>query len=208
MYRERITITVDKELLQAVDSLIDKEVLRNRSQTIEHLVREGIGLHQLTQVVLFLGPDFDQICLEKIINLCDEAQITQFFICLPSTSHSLISQIQNTIEKIIPVARVTPIPGDFGSGGALILQKDKLTTPFLLAWPDTTIEFPANLVNPYVFHRQHHQTLTHLLNGSNPSGLTLANPDLMNHIPAGLVDLQSSVFPGLEKTGKVRGYIY
>lgn len=211
MKRERITITVDSQLLQSVDSLIDKERLRNRSQTIEHLLKEGIGLHQLSQAFLFIDESYDSKRLQTLAALCSNTDITHFFICLSVANQHLFAEVSTLIYQAYEVAPVLElVPADFGSGGALVLQKSKLTNSFLLAWLYSNTPLPENLINPYLFHRSHHLPLTQLLSATQSTyifaGLAIAEPDLLSVIPAGMAQLEEDVFPELIKKAKVRAY--
>ena len=41
--KERLTITVDKELLDKVDKIVDGVNIRNRSHAIEYLIRSALS---------------------------------------------------------------------------------------------------------------------------------------------------------------------
>ncbi len=215
MMRERLTITLDADLLASLDTLIDKDTLRNRSQTIEHLIREGLGLHQLNHAFLFFENNWTQSTLESLLIILAAINIRQIFICLPAAQGALFTDILTIIGAKFPNSffRATLVPSDFGSGGAVVLQKQLLEHPFLLCWLSGNTSLPPSLLPAYIFHRQHHSTLTELLNptpeGSfQTSGLSIASPELLPHIPAGIVDLKTDVFPALLKEAKVRGYVF
>ena len=53
--KQRLTITLAPELLQAIDTLVDKKTIRNRSHAIEHLIRQSIGKNITTAVLLSGG---------------------------------------------------------------------------------------------------------------------------------------------------------
>lgn len=55
MRRSRITITLDKELLQQVDLLVDKEKIRNRSHAIEYIIGQYTQPQIGTAVILAGG---------------------------------------------------------------------------------------------------------------------------------------------------------
>lgn len=57
MPQERITITIDKELLKRVDLTINKTSVRNRSHAIEQLLLKTIGVSVINTAVIFLGGD-------------------------------------------------------------------------------------------------------------------------------------------------------
>jgi metal-responsive CopG/Arc/MetJ family transcriptional regulator len=47
--KERLTITLDKNLLAVVDSTIDGVNIRNRSHAIEHLLNSAVQAQQLQE---------------------------------------------------------------------------------------------------------------------------------------------------------------
>lgn len=216
MYRERLTITLERDLVTAIDSLIDKERLRNRSQTIEYLLKEGIGLHQLNQAFLFIDANLSTPQLNQVTQLFASTGISKIYLSIDRTlrdqTAEISQNIQNQYRELGLPVELDEVPADFGSGGALVVRKEELTTPFLLSWVAEEVPLPTSLVGAYVFHRQHQGLLTQLLHAQEleftSTGLAIANPELISHIPAGIVDLPSTVFPQLIKESKVKGYIY
>lgn len=215
MFRERLTITLEPELVAAIDSLIDKRTLRNRSQTIEYLLTEGLGLHLLEHAFLFFDPTWQQSQLEAVIKLCTAARIRHFFLVMPTHEMSKVPEITTILHGAITdeSIQITPVPADFGTGGALMLQKEKLTQPFLIVHLGEQLHLPTSLLPPYVFHRQHHGPLTQLLTetGSNKwqsAGIEIAEPELIHRIPAGIVSLEESVYPLLVQENNVRAYVF
>jgi metal-responsive CopG/Arc/MetJ family transcriptional regulator len=43
-YKEKITISISKDLLEQIDNKIDKVNFKNRSHVIDNFVREGLKL--------------------------------------------------------------------------------------------------------------------------------------------------------------------
>jgi NDP-sugar pyrophosphorylase family protein len=213
MYRERLTITLDTDLLAAVDSTIDRSSIRNRSHAIEHLLREGLALHQLTQAFLFIGEDWNGSTLPKIITLCDKLGITSYYLVPTPITISLTDQLTTSITQLSQIhPKVQTVSGDFGTGGALVLQKDKLHNPFLLIDLIGELLTPTELTSAYGFHRRHNGVLTQILTSIDAqeflaTGFSIANPELIAEIPAGSVSLTETVFPALLKEGKVKGYV-
>jgi len=213
MFRERVTITLEPEVLVAIDSLIDSQVLRNRSHAIEHLLKEGLGLHQLEQAFLFFGDDWQQAQLEKVLELLAPLAVKQLFIVLPTASQHY-AEISALIHAHSPDRfTLTQVPADFGSGGAVVLQKAQITQPILLITIDAQFHPPSSLLPAYTFHRQHHSILTEFVcytgkGEHQAAGLVLANPELLLHIPAGIISLQETVYPALAKENNLRAYVF
>ncbi len=50
--KDKISITVDKELIAEIDGLIDNVFIRNRSQAIEHLIKGSLGENRIAVILL------------------------------------------------------------------------------------------------------------------------------------------------------------
>ncbi len=215
MQRERITITIDADLLPAVDTLIDGDKIRNRSHALEYAVRKGLAPQEIRQAFFIysnnsLGPDQ----LKHLALLCDQLEIKEYFTIDPSSSFAEAdlwqrSLIQHTLH---PETNPTLLPGDFGSGGALLLRQQSISPSFLLVEVAKLSELPRSLLSAYSTHRQHGSYLTHLLRSTGAdfqvSGLCFAQAEILSAIPAGVANLATDVFPGLVKAGKVSTYVY
>jgi hypothetical protein len=220
MRRERLTITLDSELLQAVDTSIDKQTIRNRSHAIENLLRKGLGLWNLKKAFIFFQAGWEMKTFDNFLDLCLQEKIDYFFLGFPGQSIIEGKEIQEYVRHFFTrtesvLAGCELVPLDFGSGGALILHQDKLSESFLTLWPRVGTLIPESLVAAINFHQQHQGILTELIQTS-PShqeaaeyrftGLAIASPEILKYIPAGKVSLEQDTFPLLRKSGKVKGY--
>lgn len=214
MQRERLTITLDKELLAALDTLIDRRILRNRSQTIEHLLREGLALHEFQQAFLFFEEVWSQETLINTLALADGIGIGQILLGVPASSPALASEVNLAVDsyrQAHPGAGFSTetVPSDFGSGGTVLMRQTLLRYPFLITWIGAAPLPLASLASIYTFHRQHHQPLTLAAAPGTPleaMPLAIASPEIADSIPTGIVSLRKTVFPDLVKAGKVREY--
>jgi len=53
--KERVTLTLDRDLIQKIDRTIDLHKIKNRSHAIEMLLRQAIGLDRPTKAVILAG---------------------------------------------------------------------------------------------------------------------------------------------------------
>jgi NDP-sugar pyrophosphorylase family protein len=213
MQRERLTITLEPDLIAAADSLIDKSAIRNRSHALEHLIKEGLGLHLLRQAFFFVAADWEQRRLEELLALCVAQGIETVFLCVSAEAARIRSDIRALISDRAPGMAVRDVPLDFGSGGAILLQKEALAHPFLLAWLSGSLTLPPSLVGAYASYRAQQSVVTQLICSPNGqeyrrAGLAIAGPSLLAQVPAGIVSLEESVFPELLKAGKVGTYAF
>jgi len=209
MYRERLTITLDKELLSAVDATVDHSQLRNRSHAIEHALREGLALHELTHAVVSVtGISTDK--LPELTKVLDHLPITHYFV-IASSNDQTAQEVAKSITSLTHQT-VETIPGDFGTGAALLLSKAKLTAPFLYIQLSPKFSLPSNLTAAYVTHRRSSALATHLIRSYSAenfarTGTSILNPEITDYISAGLVSLEETTFPTLLKAGKIATYV-
>ena len=205
MLRHRITVTLEPDLVAAIDTLVDRQTLRNRSHAIEHLLKEGLGLHELEQAFFFIQDSWAQTQIEAALAACLDLGVREVFLS-PAAE-----EVVAIIRAKAPDLKITPVPADFGSGGAILLKKEQLLHPALLFWVSADLRIPANLLAVYAFHRQHHRLLTQVIFSDEAqfksAGVAILEPELAGHIPAGVVDLQTGVFPALAKASNVRAYV-
>ena len=57
MERERVTISIKKNVLDKVDQYIDGTAIRNRSHAIESLILKGIGSTDTNNAIILMGGD-------------------------------------------------------------------------------------------------------------------------------------------------------
>lgn len=53
--KERITITLDKDLIGQIDRRVDGDLIKNRSQQIEHLLAKSLGAYRPKKAVILVG---------------------------------------------------------------------------------------------------------------------------------------------------------
>lgn len=211
MSRDRLTITLDEALLSAVDGTIDGSAVRNRSHAIEHLIRQGLHLHELTYVVIVAGPPTSEPIVPLFAERLRGTNIIQCVIISDPLHPSWATELSISLANLAPQLTVRIIPGDFGSATALTLLASELSVPFLLVELGAGIHFPASFLPLYTEHRHGDKTVTQLLSTENglrftPTGCSIVAPDFITQVPAGHADLQD-VFPLLAKAGRVGTYV-
>lgn len=61
--KKKISITIEEKLLEGIDSRIDNLFIRNRSQAIEHLLKQGLGEQRIA--VILAGGDPEKLRIAK-----------------------------------------------------------------------------------------------------------------------------------------------
>jgi hypothetical protein len=215
MQRERITITIDADLLPAVDTLIDNESIRNRSHALEYAVRRGLALSEISDAFfIYSEKEMPLATLTQMSRLCETLELTRYFVIAPSAQFAQASLWQTSFLQQLktPPAHSAVLPADFGTAGALLLQQESISHSFFLVNNEEIAVLPARVLPAYSFHRQQKSMLTHLLysDGAHylPAGMSFGQAELLQGIPAGKADLASHTFPALVKEGKVSTYVY
>ena len=66
MKKEKIAISLDKPLLDLVDSKVDGSVIRSRSQAIEFFLRKGLKEQTISTVVLLIKGEKQKVLLKEL----------------------------------------------------------------------------------------------------------------------------------------------
>ncbi|NUN11109.1 hypothetical protein HUU53_00495 [Candidatus Micrarchaeota archaeon] len=235
---ERITITIDKNLLKSVDANIDGKSVRNRSQAISYLVEKAMG-KTFKAIVLCGKPETalkkigDQPVLYRLIEYLKRNGITEVIIALSENSQKVI----DCVNKINGVK--IEFVWDDGKGTALALEKAKnfLNDTFLLSYADVLYE-DLNLNDFLEFHKKNSGLTTIALAevkktalfgtakmmGSKiiefeekPSesetnlvnaGVAFCEPQVLSFINQKTLSFEKDLLPLLAKQGKLMGYNY
>lgn len=211
MSRDRLTITLDEALLSAVDGTIDGSAVRNRSHAIEHLIRRGLYLHELTTLVITTLEPTSAPLIPQLVERLKGTNIIHCMIITDPAQPTWALEVAASLENLYPELTCRTVPGDFGTAAALTLLTSELTTPFVLVQvaPDTVL--PQSFLSLYTAHRHSDNVVTHLITTDDgvtfrTSSCSVLDPSFIAHVPAGHATLQT-VFSLLAKAGKVGTYV-
>jgi hypothetical protein len=209
MHRQRLTITLDPHLLEAVDARVDDHTLRNRSQAIEHYLVLGLGLRHTQQTIWFPDhPTHTQI--EGIISLLQSVQCVALTVALPLSEHGKGHELRAVIANHAPQLETVLVASDFGTGGTLQLARADLSSDFLLLIGQPEV-LPSSLVGLLDFHVQANSPISMAINyqhQAEASTIYCLHPSALSSLPVGVSDFHQHCLAPLAKAGKVKGYIY
>ncbi|MDD5086598.1 MAG: sugar phosphate nucleotidyltransferase [Candidatus Nanoarchaeia archaeon] len=153
--KQKISITIDKEMLKRIDSIIDNIIIRNRSQAIERLVGNSLGENRTA--VILSGGNEDSM---KISN--DEYRITAKLKKSTIVEKAVNKLRQNNFKRIYVIARPNILTSVFnilrdgssygvkieyveekesdGSASSLKILNGKLSSSFLVVFGDIIFE--------------------------------------------------------------------
>ena len=149
--KQKISITIDKEMLKRIDSVVDNVIIRNRSQAIEHLVNNSLGENKTA--VILAGGDENSM---KISN--SEYRITAKLNKTTVVEKAVKKLRQNNFRNIFIIARSNILTSVFdilkdgssydvkinyieekessGSASSLRLLNGRINTSFLVVFGD------------------------------------------------------------------------
>jgi len=179
--KEKISITLDKNLLKSIDSVIDKLYIRNRSQAIEYLIKKVVD-ESKTAVILAGGPE------EKLKVSKDEYRIFAKVNNEMVMEKAIKTLRKNNFKEIFLIARhkiLTKSFSFFGNGSeygvkinyieekkskgtfeTLRLLKGKISNAFLVVYDDIIFD-KVNVKELWDDHSRSHAISTIMLTTSN-----------------------------------------
>ncbi len=151
MTKTKISITINKKTLQDIVSIIDNIYIRNRSQAIEHLVKNALGENK--NVVILLGGNESHLKVSKegyrptsriknntVIGLCiKKLRENNFKTIFVIARHNLLTKLFEMLKDGIDYgAKINYIEEKSSNGTAdsLRLLKGKVNTNFLVVYGD------------------------------------------------------------------------
>ena len=167
--KTRLTITLSQDLLQKVDFLIDAHTIRNRSQAIENLVRQGLSTDIRSAVILAGGkkPNNDTPSLKKINDqyvlsiMIDQLKmfgITKIVVCAGKNEKKIkdiFTDGSSNGVTIVYSSEKKPL----GSAGAIKNAEKLIGNESFLVINDSTLT-DLNLVDLFEFHENEDSVAT------------------------------------------------
>jgi NDP-sugar pyrophosphorylase family protein len=139
--KERVTLTIDRDVLSMVDDRIDGVSIKNRSHAIEMFVRQSLQSDALEMAVILAGGSSSETeriftkvegknLLQHNIDLCVRHGIRKIFL-LVGESESRIREYLSSVQQIVSV-EVIKEAEPLGTAGALKLIEDSLQGTFVV----------------------------------------------------------------------------
>lgn len=175
MDRKPLTITMKKDLLRKVDSLVDGSTIRNRSHAIEYIISlhfkpkikkalilaggEGVKMRPFTyELPKTMLPVKGRPILEHIIELLRAEEIREIYVAIGKLGSKIKNHFGDGSKFGVKISYLEEKKG-LGTGGALKKALSHFgSDSFLLFWSDVLIDIDlGDLVN---FHLEQSPLLT------------------------------------------------
>ena len=151
MPKSKISITINEKTLQDIDSIIDNVYIRNRSQAIEHLVKNALGENK--SAVILLGGNEKGLKISKdeyrptakikklsvigmaLKKLRDNNFKTVFIVARHVLLTKLFEMLKDGIDYGVKISYIEEKSSD-GTADSLRLLKGKINSNFLVVYGD------------------------------------------------------------------------
>lgn len=191
--KERVTLTVETELLQHVDKTVDGYNVKNRSHAVELLLMKALGANHPKKAFILAGgkgtrlspltkelpkpmiPLHDKPLLEHVIGLFKKYGINDIVISLGYKGDKIKNHFGDGKKFGITIHYVEE-QEPLGTAGPLRLAQHLLTETFVMCNADELKNI--NLTDLFLFHKDHNATGTIALTTvENPSDYGVARMD-------------------------------
>lgn len=147
MTKPKIAISLDESLLTLVDSKVDGNVIRSRSQAIEFFLRKGLQGQSINTAVLLIKGEHQLLLLKKIKGKSLIANQIEFFSKYGITKVFIITQHTRSINLILDEISNARISVEIieteakGNAQALLAAKENVNSNFIVMSGDTYNNF-------------------------------------------------------------------
>jgi NDP-sugar pyrophosphorylase family protein len=194
--KERLTITMRKDILTALDQYIDGDTIRNRSHAIEYIVGRHLGAGINTCVILSSGREDQSVkCLLRVhsrpviaymIELLRQANIRNIIMVINAKCPDIKRYLGNGSQWKVNIQYVEEVE-PCGTAQSLNLVRGLVKDTFLLTYGDILVDL--DLQELVRFHRDLDQAV-----------MTMAVTGCTNLSQYGVTELQGSrVYNLIEK---------
>jgi len=175
--RQRLTITLKKDIIQKLDNIIDGSRIRNRSHAIEYTLSKTLNPALNKVVILAAGPGIkmrpftyempksmlpvrNRPILEHIINLLRSYELRNIFIAVGDLKEKIKTYFADGAKFGVNITYLEQEKKDLGTAGALRNFKNILSPEqnFLLIYGDVLAKI--NLVDFIDFHQKYQGSAT------------------------------------------------
>jgi len=173
--KERITITLDEDLLSEVDKRIDGEVIKNRSQEIEAIIEKSLGFTLPQKALILAGGKGtrlrpltlktpkalvdiqDQTMTEHLFDLFKKYGIRNMILSVNYLKEKIMNYFEDGSKFGVNIEYVEENE-PLGTAGALRLLKGKLNGSFIVSNGDELKDI--NIPRMYRLHKRKNALVT------------------------------------------------
>jgi NDP-sugar pyrophosphorylase family protein len=194
--RERITISIKKDLLNKIDQQIDGSRIRNRSHAIEHFVSETLGIADINNAVILAGGEGALKLIPTIEFYIEEFKsfgINEVYLAVGYLGTKIREYVGDGTKFGL---KINYIESGDGTGGAIKKLREKFKKSFIVINTDERMSIDFKKLIAY--HRKNLSISTIATKElKNFKGVYIFEPEVFKIIPNGFSMLEKDLFPKL-----------
>ncbi len=173
--KERVTLTIDKELLRRIDELVDDVNIKNRSHAVEVLIRRAFERDMPRQAVILVGgkgtrlrpltleipkaliPIHGKTLTEHLFDMFKKYGITEIILSVGYLKDKIIQYFGDGSRFGVKISYIKE-ESELGTAGPLHMLRGKVNTPIIVSNGDELKD--VNLREMYNVHRSNNALAT------------------------------------------------
>jgi NDP-sugar pyrophosphorylase family protein len=173
--KERITLTIDKKILEKIDTMVDGLDVRNRSHAIELVLSKYLSLRELKTALILCGGEGTRLrpityeipkalvpvqgkpLVEHMFDLLKKYGINDVILSVGYLKEKIIAE-KNGWSKLGLNISFVEESMPLGTGGPLRLAKDRLNKTFIVSNGDELKDI--NIIDMYEAHKKNRALVT------------------------------------------------
>ncbi len=170
MEREKLTVTIKKNLFPKIDSIIDGKKIRNRSHAAEFLIEAGLGINKIKKAVILAGGEGTRLrpftyeiakpllpikgkpMVQYILDLLKSHGVDEIYLSIGYKGEQIQEYFGNGARFGLNIKYIKE-RSPLGTAGPLRLAKKYLDDSFFLIWADCISKI--DLTDFAHFHKSH-----------------------------------------------------
>jgi mannose-1-phosphate guanylyltransferase len=158
--REKISISIDKNLIKKINQIIDRKYIKNRSQAFEVLLKKALGEEQITSAIILGGGSNSKALFRKVagktlvehqIEKIKQLGIKNIFIAAYENRNKIFDLIGGNNDLGLRVSFLKE-ERPLGTAGAVKLAEKYINSTFLVLCGDVFFDFDLNEI--IRFHKE------------------------------------------------------
>ena len=173
--KERVTLTLDRKILESVDRMVNGIDIRNRSHAIELILSKHLNLRELKTAIILCGgegtrlrpityetpkalvPVHGKPLVEHMFDLLKKYGINDIILSIGYLKEKIIAEKANWSRLGLDISFVEESK-PLGTGGPLRVAKDRLTKTFIASNGDELKNI--NIIDMYDAHKRNRALVT------------------------------------------------
>lgn len=206
--KDRVTISLSHFLVDLLDHRVDGFTIRSRSQAVETLLYDALGVHAVLQAVFLAGgqnPADRKDALLSTTRAIKQAGIHYLLLITGHWGENLLKQV--TAGELAGIS-LDLAKSELGDAGAVKENKNHLIGKAHLVVNTTAWPLGLDLNDLIHSHQQNVAVATACItNPETGEGVYIFAPDIFRYIANGSFQMfKGDVFPELEKYGLINYY--